>query len=663
MTDALQPDPRWDLRHRQVRRLARQLVRDECAADDLAQEAVLRALRAGREDASDGWWARVLRNLVRDRARRAGRARDHERPVAAGPTAPAADDVVAEAEFHRRVTDALLGLDEPYRTVLLLRHVRDLPPRAIARRLDRPVGTVKVQLERGRALLRRRLGGELSAHGPLAVALLPLVPNARAAALAPGGAASAPAPVSIALGALLMNVKWIAAGGVLALVLGWVAVESRDDDVGRNGGPPPDHVDVERRSAARAPETAPPVPIVPVEGARRPGQAAAAPARSVSPGEVDATSAPDAVPGRALLLDGTPVPGIELHAIGSVTAVARTGADGRFLLEGILPGTYDLFVEEPFLRQEEVATVDLPTAEIELRLDAVLVDFALPQGVAVPDPSMPWFSLFGGSLSAGVTMGGAWFDGDGVLTRLIPSGNGCILRVDLEEPPGSLAGVLWPGHASGSARVPVVQDAPGLGSVRAQLVGDPLEKPDRVSISLEPIASSFIATPPDSGGFVTIAHGERMGLQRNVLPGQYEMRVRVFDFPPLQHWTAESSEAEVEVVSGREARCAVHLQRGGRVELLVDADTTEPVAPLRLELWDVDVERWKRLSVAFQEDADTLTISSSVPRAVGCWTEHVLRPGTLRLRIAGDGWRTAVTTLDVVAGETTLWRPRLHRAD
>jgi len=186
-----------------VRRVATSLVRDPGAADDLAQEVWLRALeRRPAELASpQAWLATVARSLARTGARGAGRRRARERDAARPEALPAADAVVAEAEREREVAALVLALAEPYRSVVLLRFYRDLPPRRIAAELGRPVATVKVQLQRGLAQLRTQLDRRHGGREAWGALLLPLcVPRAPVAALAGGAAA-----LVVLLGALAVG--------------------------------------------------------------------------------------------------------------------------------------------------------------------------------------------------------------------------------------------------------------------------------------------------------------------------------------------------------------------------------------------------------------------------------------------------------------------------
>src|SRR5689334_17819033 len=125
MTDTPSPVPfETLLRHRAfVRGLARRLVADPNAADDVEQETWLAALRRPPhgDESSRGWLAAVVRNAARKFGRSRTRRAAHE--AAALPRDPQrpADELVAEAETGRHLVALVLALDEPYRGTVLLR--------------------------------------------------------------------------------------------------------------------------------------------------------------------------------------------------------------------------------------------------------------------------------------------------------------------------------------------------------------------------------------------------------------------------------------------------------------------------------------------------------------------------------------------------------------
>jgi len=141
-----------------VRGLARELLADEAAADDVAQEALLAALR--RPQLRDGWrpWlVGTTRNLAllfrRGEARRAVR----ERATAIAEALPSSSDESARLESLRRVVDALERLAPADRSLLLRRWYDNWPPRRIAAELGIPVDTARTRLQRALEKLRREL--------------------------------------------------------------------------------------------------------------------------------------------------------------------------------------------------------------------------------------------------------------------------------------------------------------------------------------------------------------------------------------------------------------------------------------------------------------------------------------------------------------------------
>jgi RNA polymerase sigma-70 factor (ECF subfamily) len=142
-----------------VRRLAVHLLREGADADDASQETLARALEHPPRPGPGvhGWFATVLRNVVR-RGRRDAIHRGRREQVVARPLAGASgDDAAGREEILRVVTDAIRALDLRSREVVLLRHYEDLPPREIAARLGVPVETVKSRLKRAHEHLRARL--------------------------------------------------------------------------------------------------------------------------------------------------------------------------------------------------------------------------------------------------------------------------------------------------------------------------------------------------------------------------------------------------------------------------------------------------------------------------------------------------------------------------
>lgn len=314
----MSPDPRLDpaelLAHvGWIRGLAARLVGDAERAEDLAQEACVAALEQPprQRESLRRWLASVLRNRAREDARGSRRRVEREvrvaRPEAQGSTL----DALERASTQHALVAALLRLDEPYRSAILLRFFEELPPREIARRLDAPVATVQSRITRGLARLRAELDGE---HGGRRGAWLPAV-----ALLAerPAGAAS----LSLStLGALAVNAKLALCAVVVAVAGGAVAVWTL------SGASP------EPRALAVAPPSQP-EPAAERELTRTAGDAAGAPRAAVPAPEGERVAsaepapraaAPTTVEGVVLDAGGLPLAGIEVRFEGEV---ARAEAD------------------------------------------------------------------------------------------------------------------------------------------------------------------------------------------------------------------------------------------------------------------------------------------------------------------------------------------------
>lgn len=142
-----------------VRSLARDLVRDPHAAEDLAQDAWVNALHRPpvHGAALRGWFATLLQNLWRNSGRSERRRRAREAGAEPPHAAPCAEQILEREHVRERLVRAVLRLDEPFRTAVLLRYYEELTPTTIARRLGVPAATVRTRLARGIARLRQVL--------------------------------------------------------------------------------------------------------------------------------------------------------------------------------------------------------------------------------------------------------------------------------------------------------------------------------------------------------------------------------------------------------------------------------------------------------------------------------------------------------------------------
>jgi len=134
-----------------LKRLARRIVADDAAADDVLQEAWLAALAQQSGEIKDArrWLWTATRYEALRRARGERRRRRREESVAPQEAIPGPDEIVARAETRRHLAQAVDDLGEPLSDIVRMRFVDGLTSRAIAERLGVSENTVKSQARRG----------------------------------------------------------------------------------------------------------------------------------------------------------------------------------------------------------------------------------------------------------------------------------------------------------------------------------------------------------------------------------------------------------------------------------------------------------------------------------------------------------------------------------
>ncbi len=151
-----------------VYRFARSLTQDRERAEDLAQEAMLKAYRAWHQyepgTNARAWLLTIVRNTFINQYRR----RQHEgtsmdlAEMESYTAFPELQQTDPEARFFDRIVDeevlrAIEELPEEFREVVVLSDIEDLSYAEIAELLAVPIGTVKSRLFRARQVLQRKL--------------------------------------------------------------------------------------------------------------------------------------------------------------------------------------------------------------------------------------------------------------------------------------------------------------------------------------------------------------------------------------------------------------------------------------------------------------------------------------------------------------------------
>jgi RNA polymerase sigma factor (sigma-70 family) len=146
--------------------LARWLLHDEAAAEDVVQEAALRALRyfeSLRGNEARAWFLGIVRNAcftyLKERSGRNEQTGWEEDELeglhyAAGFSSPDPAQTLARGRERETVNAAIRALSPPLREVIVLRELEGLEYAEIALIAVIPIGTVMSRLSRARSRLK-----------------------------------------------------------------------------------------------------------------------------------------------------------------------------------------------------------------------------------------------------------------------------------------------------------------------------------------------------------------------------------------------------------------------------------------------------------------------------------------------------------------------------
>ncbi len=146
-------------------RVARAILRDDAEAEDVMQDAYVRAYQylgqfAGRAPFSI-WLTRIAVNEALGRLRLRGRNQqfddtdqDGDASMNLVETSLDPEHSATKTELGHLLDDAVLALPDPYRLVVMMRDVEELSTSETAAALDLSEENVKVRLHRGHAMIR-----------------------------------------------------------------------------------------------------------------------------------------------------------------------------------------------------------------------------------------------------------------------------------------------------------------------------------------------------------------------------------------------------------------------------------------------------------------------------------------------------------------------------
>lgn len=153
------------------------MVRDRALAEDIAQEAFVKAFHAlGSYDPQykfSSWLFKIANNLSIDHLRKkqlptvsvhgSPHARSDQEAMESRITvtdpAETPEEYTQNRQLGTRIEDAIGHLRPEYRTAILLRHVEGHSYEEVAEIMGIPLGTVKTFIHRGRSELKERLAG------------------------------------------------------------------------------------------------------------------------------------------------------------------------------------------------------------------------------------------------------------------------------------------------------------------------------------------------------------------------------------------------------------------------------------------------------------------------------------------------------------------------
>lgn len=142
-------------------RVALGVLRNTAEAEDVAQEAMLRAYRNFHRlrdrEAFRAWLVRTAWRLALDRIRAAGRRERREQALVNDLPKISAENAAASQEFESHVARALDELPEKLRIVMVLAAIEGYNTREVAKLLGIPEGTVKSRLFHARKQLAESL--------------------------------------------------------------------------------------------------------------------------------------------------------------------------------------------------------------------------------------------------------------------------------------------------------------------------------------------------------------------------------------------------------------------------------------------------------------------------------------------------------------------------
>jgi RNA polymerase sigma-70 factor, ECF subfamily len=158
--------------HKQAYNIAYRMTGNHADAEDLTQEAFIRAFRFfgqyRRELPFENWLYRIMSNVFVDMLRRRPKVHirsidqpiqmdDGEAMMEIPDSALTPEESVLSNELDARIQSALMTMSEEFRMAVIYADIQGLSYEEIADAMRCSIGTVRSRLHRGRKILRERL--------------------------------------------------------------------------------------------------------------------------------------------------------------------------------------------------------------------------------------------------------------------------------------------------------------------------------------------------------------------------------------------------------------------------------------------------------------------------------------------------------------------------
>jgi RNA polymerase sigma-70 factor, ECF subfamily len=155
-------------------RIVRSILRDDSEAEDVMQDAYVRAYEHLQQFSArapfSAWLTRIAVNEALARLRHGKRNqqfaelnKEGESEVNLPSSAPNPEQSASQSELSRLLESAVLALPVQYRAVVMMRDVEELSTTETAEALELSEENVKVRLHRGRAMMRKELFARVGA--------------------------------------------------------------------------------------------------------------------------------------------------------------------------------------------------------------------------------------------------------------------------------------------------------------------------------------------------------------------------------------------------------------------------------------------------------------------------------------------------------------------